>query len=53
MMEKLAEIGQAMKKGSFFVTFTTKLDPSFFSVIEELRLRMSWGDADVFVHKRS
>lgn len=52
MMTLLADMGSSMKKGAFFVTFTTKLKEDIFKVVEEMRMKMSWGEADVFVHVR-
>ena len=57
LMEEISAYSYAMRPGSYIVTLTTpiiekdKAHPCF--VIEqELRLEMSWGMADVFIHRR-
>jgi hypothetical protein len=62
MISKLGQLGENMKTGSLFITFTYPLPnalsinenttPKVFSIIEEKNLPMSWGLATVFIHQR-
>lgn len=51
MMKSIAEKGEKMKPGSFFVTFTRRLPSKRWQVLEYERHLMSWGEATVFIHK--
>jgi hypothetical protein len=41
-----------MKKGSFFISFTKRLNISDFQVLEYELHEMSWGGATVYIHQK-
>lgn len=56
MFKKIEAIARDsdMRRGSYMVTLTQNFTrQSGFRVIQELRLEMSWGEADIFVHVKS
>ena len=53
-MKEISTLAKEMNVGSFFVTFTYILSESEtgFELLQELRREMSWGFADIFIHKK-
>jgi len=52
MVDQLSRLGRRMRRGAHFVSFSYQLDSAFFELVLSDRLCMSWGDADVFYHRR-
>lgn len=54
LMKDISSIAKAMKIGSIFVSFTHMLceETTGFALLQEARYEMSWGFADVFIHKK-
>lgn len=42
-----------MKKGSFFITLTKRLNINDFQVLEYELHEMSWGGATVYIHQKT
>jgi hypothetical protein len=54
LMDDISRLATFMLPGSFFVCLTNELSPSAgFSLLEELRLEYSWGEADTFVYVKA
>ena len=41
-----------MKKGSFFVSFTKRLTSTDFIILEHDMMKMSWGEATVYIMQK-
>lgn len=52
LMDSISKVGEKLRPGSIFVTFTKALTSKAFEVLEQVRLKMSWGPATVYIHKR-
>ncbi len=52
LIDEISEIGDRLKPGSIFITFTKGLTSSAFELIDKSRLKMSWGPATVYIQRR-
>jgi len=52
LIDKVSEKAELMKPGSFFISFTRRLNSTKWQVLEYERHLMSWGDATVFISQR-
>ena len=52
LIDRISKLGEKLRPGSIFVTFTKGLTSKAFEVLEQVRLKMSWGPATVYIHKR-
>lgn len=52
LIDSISKLGEKLRPGSIFVTFTKALTSKAFEVLEQVRLKMSWGPATVYIHKR-
>jgi len=53
MFDMIKEQGKKMKQGSYIITLSIPINIKKFrkiEVLKELRLEMSWGESDVFIH---
>jgi hypothetical protein len=51
-MDAMGRRAEALKPGSFFITFTKGLSSPHFEILERKRYKMSWGPATVYIHRR-
>jgi hypothetical protein len=52
LMAKIADLAAGMKKGSFFVSITKRLGSSDFAILEHEMMKMSWGEATVYIMQK-
>ena len=52
LMTRMGTKGEMLRPGAFFITFTKGLNNEAFELIEQMRLKMSWGPATVYIHRR-
>jgi predicted esterase/SAM-dependent methyltransferase len=52
LIDSISKLGEKLRPGSIFVTFTKGLTSKAFELLEQVRLKMSWGPATVYIHKR-
>lgn len=52
LMGKIADLAAGMKKGSFFVSFTKRLTSTDFIILEHDMMKMSWGEATVYIMQK-
>jgi hypothetical protein len=52
LMIYMAAKADQMKGGSFFITVTKRLPSLSWDVLDQEKIKMSWGEANVFLHRR-
>lgn len=52
LMCRLSELASALKPAAIVVTFTKPLINPLFEILEEVRSKMSWGRATVYIQRR-
>ena len=52
LMSRMGEQGEKLQPGAYFITFTKGLTSKAFELLEQVRLKMSWGPATVYIHRR-
>ena len=51
-MQSISDLSERTRPGTIVITFTKKLNSIKFELCDKTRLRMSWGPATVYVHRR-
>ena len=52
LMEGISKAAKKCKKGSWLLTLTKKLPDSDWDCVLSIKLKMSWGDATIHIHKK-
>ena len=52
LMARMGVAGEKLRPGAYFITFTKGLTSKAFELMEQMRLKMSWGPATVYIHRR-
>ena len=53
VMDFMCKKGLELEKGSFFITLTKRLEPiDQWALVDQLHVKMSWGDATMYIQLR-
>ncbi len=52
LIDKISSLGEGLRPGAIVITFTKGLTSTAFELLDKTRLKMSWGPATVYIHRR-
>ena len=52
LIDQISILGEKLRPGSIFITFTKGLTSEAFELLDKSRLKMSWGPATVYIQRR-